>query len=65
MGETATAPLEVLGGACAWRGAELEASVRGPVRGAVYSTCIGRGINLFGDDSEELRMIQRLLVSGR
>jgi small ligand-binding sensory domain FIST len=27
-------------------------------RGAVYYSCIGRGVNLFGQDSEELAMIR-------
>ena len=30
-------------------------------RGAVYYSCIGRGANLFGDESEELAMIQESL----
>ncbi len=30
-------------------------------RGAVYYSCIGRGANLFGDSSEELRLIQESL----
>jgi small ligand-binding sensory domain FIST len=30
-------------------------------RGGVYYSCIGRGASLFGEDSEELRMIERAL----
>lgn len=30
----------------------------GPARGGVYYSCVGRGRHLFGDDSQELRMIR-------
>lgn len=33
----------------------------GPPRGALYHSCLGRGRNQFGDDSEELKMIGELL----
>ncbi len=33
----------------------------GPPRGALYHSCLGRGRNLFGDDSGELRLVQQLL----
>lgn len=33
----------------------------GPARGAVYYSCVGRGRSLFGDDSEELRLIAEAL----
>ncbi len=29
----------------------------GPPKGALYHTCLGRGRNLFGDDSDELKLI--------
>lgn len=31
------------------------------VKGAIYITCLGRGKNLFGEDSEELKMITEVL----
>ena len=40
---------------------ELKASLQGPPRGAVYYSCLGRGANLFGPDSEELKMIRTVL----
>lgn len=33
----------------------------GPPRGGVYVSCLGRGVNLFGPDSAELRQIQSTL----
>ena len=36
----------------------LKKSLRQPPRGGVYVSCLGRGRNLFGDGSEELRVIQ-------
>ncbi len=41
--------------------AELKATLKEPPRGGIYCTCIGRGINLFGANSEELTMIQNEL----
>lgn len=38
--------------------ARLKARLSGPPRGGVYVSCLGRGINLFGDDSEELKQIR-------
>ncbi len=32
-----------------------------PARGAVYVSCLGRGSHLFGEQHEELRLIQRQL----
>ena len=29
----------------------------GPVRGGIYISCLGRGRYLFGEDSEEMKMI--------
>lgn len=42
---------------------ELEESAGEPVvaRGAVYVSCLGRGSHLFGEQHEELRLIQRQL----
>lgn len=39
----------------------LKKRLPGPVKGALYHTCLGRGRNLFGDDSEELKLIQEYL----
>jgi small ligand-binding sensory domain FIST len=36
----------------------VKKGMSGPPRGGVYVSCLGRGINLFGPDSEELRMIR-------
>jgi small ligand-binding sensory domain FIST len=38
--------------------AHLKSRLDGPPRGGVYVSCLGRGINLFGDDSEELEQIR-------
>jgi small ligand-binding sensory domain FIST len=32
-----------------------------PIKGGVYCTCVARGPNLFGDDSEELKCIRATL----
>lgn len=32
-----------------------------PPRGALYHSCLGRGRNQFGDDSEELKLVQELI----
>ncbi len=39
----------------------LAGRLSGPPRGGVYCTCLGRGINLFGPDSAELRQIRDTL----
>lgn len=39
----------------------LKARLEGPPRGAVYHTCLARGPNLFGQDSQELKAIRRIL----
>ncbi|NBC12658.1 MAG: histidine kinase [Gammaproteobacteria bacterium] len=36
----------------------LKSRLSGPPRGGVYVSCLGRGANLFGDDSEELKQIR-------
>ncbi|MGA7982234.1 MAG: FIST N-terminal domain-containing protein [Chromatiaceae bacterium] len=36
----------------------IKKSLNGPPRGGVYVSCLGRGVNLFGSDSEELKLIQ-------
>jgi small ligand-binding sensory domain FIST len=41
----------------------LAGRLSGPPRGGVYISCLGRGVNLFGDDSAELRLIQDRLGS--
>jgi len=38
--------------------AHLKSRLSGPPRGGVYVSCLGRGVNLFGDDSEELKQIR-------
>ena len=38
---------------------DLKARCEGPPKGAVYISCLGRGPNLFGPDSEELKAVQR------
>jgi small ligand-binding sensory domain FIST len=41
---------------------DLKKRTRGSrIKGGVYYTCLGRGRNQFGDDSEELKMIQEQL----
>lgn len=39
--------------------ADLRARLSGPPRGAIYISCVGRGMNLFGGDSDELRAIRQ------
>ena len=39
--------------------ADLKRRTDGPARGAVYFTCLGRGPNIFGEQSAELCQIQR------
>lgn len=39
----------------------LKARLTKPPRGGIYVSCLGRGANLFGDDSEELKLIADLL----
>jgi len=39
----------------------LKARLSGPPRGAVYYSCLGRGANLFGPDSAELKQIRDTL----
>ena len=39
----------------------LKARLAGPPSGGVYVSCLGRGANLFGDDSEELGLIREHL----
>jgi len=39
----------------------LAGRLTGPPRGGVYCTCLGRGVNLFGPDSAELRQIRDTL----
>lgn len=41
--------------------AGVEKRLSGPPRGALYHTCLGRGRSLFGDDSEELKLIREAL----
>lgn len=41
--------------------AQLKRRLAGPAKGAVYVSCVARGPNLFGADSEELRTIQAAL----
>jgi len=38
--------------------AHLKARLTGPPRGGLYVSCLGRGANLFGEDSEELKLIR-------
>ena len=40
---------------------DLQRRVRGGIRAGVYYTCLGRGRYQFGENSEELRMIQEEL----
>jgi small ligand-binding sensory domain FIST len=37
--------------------AAIRKGLRGPPRGGIYVSCLGRGRNLFGDASEELSLI--------
>lgn len=39
----------------------LKSRLTKPARGAVYHSCLGRGRTLFGEDSEELKLIQEEL----
>jgi len=36
----------------------MKKSLSRPPRGGIYVSCLGRGRNLFGDDSEELKLVQ-------
>jgi small ligand-binding sensory domain FIST len=38
--------------------ARLKTRLSGPPRGGIYVSCLGRGTNLFGEDSEELKQIR-------
>lgn len=40
---------------------EIKKGSNRPARGAVYASCIGRGVNLFGPDSQELKIIEAAL----
>ena len=39
----------------------LKGRLPGEARGALYHSCLGRGRNLFGTDSEEMQLVQQLL----
>lgn len=39
----------------------LKNRLPGPARGGLYHSCLGRGRNLFGENSEELKLLQELL----
>jgi small ligand-binding sensory domain FIST len=39
----------------------LKGRLSGPPRGGIYCSCLGRGVNLFGPDSAELKQIQAVL----
>ncbi len=41
--------------------AHLKSRLSGPPRGGVYVSCLGRGANLFGEDSQELKQIRDAL----
>ena len=41
--------------------AELKSSMGGPPSAAIYTSCIGRGTNLFGPGSEELKLVEAAL----
>jgi small ligand-binding sensory domain FIST len=41
--------------------AGIRANLTAPPRGGVYVSCLGRGANLFGSDSEELKLIHSAL----
>jgi small ligand-binding sensory domain FIST len=36
----------------------IRRGLRGPPRGGIYVSCLGRGVNLFGEDSAELALIR-------
>ena len=40
---------------------DLKKRAKGDIKGGVYYTCVGRGRNQFGDDSQELKMIHEQL----
>ena len=40
---------------------DLRKRAHGPIKGGVYYTCLGRGRHQFGEDSEELKLIQEQL----
>ena len=40
---------------------KVKARIDGEPKGALYHSCLGRGRHLFGDDSEELKLIQQEL----
>jgi small ligand-binding sensory domain FIST len=40
---------------------KFKSSLTGMPKGGVYYSCLGRGKNLFGDDSQELKIIQKIL----
>ena len=40
---------------------KLKERLPGQARGALYHSCLGRGRNLFGSDSEEMKLVRRLL----
>jgi small ligand-binding sensory domain FIST len=39
----------------------LKRRTNGPPKGAVYYSCVARGPNMFGEESNELRLIEREL----
>ena len=41
--------------------ADLKKRATGEIKGGIYYTCVGRGRNQFGDNSEELKMIREQL----
>ena len=41
--------------------AQVKGRLEGPPRGALYFSCVARGVNLFGPDSAELRLIRQEL----
>ena len=40
---------------------EITAGLQAPPKGALYFACVGRGRNLFDEDSEELRLVAEAL----
>jgi small ligand-binding sensory domain FIST len=42
---------------------EIKRGLEGPPKGGIYYTCLARGPNLLGTDSEELKLIERELGS--
>ena len=40
---------------------QIKRRLNGPPRGGLYFSCIARGVNLFGPDSAELRLIREEL----